>query len=103
MKQSTDRILTTHVGRLERPDELTAAMDAHPAKRPTDGAFAERLKTSVAEVVRRQAEVGVDVVTDGEFGKLSWHSYLLSRMAGFEPRSRRTTQARRASATAIGP
>lgn len=84
MKRSTDRILTTHVGRLQRPEPLTEAMMAQPQKRPTDAVFAKLLRESIAGVVREQAEAGVDVVNDGEFGKLSWHTYLMQRMAGFE-------------------
>jgi 5-methyltetrahydropteroyltriglutamate--homocysteine methyltransferase len=84
MKRSTQRILTTHVGRLQRPEELTAAMEAHPRGRPTDAAFAARLKTDVADIVRQQVAAGVDVVCDGEFGKLSWNSYLNGRLGGHE-------------------
>ncbi len=69
MQRSTDRILTTHVGRLQRPEDLTESMSAQPRKRPTDAAFAQRLRDSVAEVVRQQAEAGIDIVNDGEFGK----------------------------------
>src|SRR3954466_6646643 len=84
MKRSSDRILTTHVGRLQRPEPLTEAMMAQPEKRPTGDAFRRLLRESVAEVVRQQAEAGVDVVNDGEFGKPTWHVYLMQRMAGFE-------------------
>jgi 5-methyltetrahydropteroyltriglutamate--homocysteine methyltransferase len=84
MKRSTDRILTTHVGRLQRPEPLTEAMMETPEKRPTGDAFRRLLRESVADVVRQQAEAGVDVVNDGEFGKLTWHVYLMQRMAGFE-------------------
>jgi 5-methyltetrahydropteroyltriglutamate--homocysteine methyltransferase len=84
MKRSTNRILTTHVGRLQRPEELTQAMEAHPRGQPTDAAFAARLKDSVAGVVRQQAEAGVDIVCDGEFGKLSWNTYINGRLGGHE-------------------
>ena len=84
MKRSTDRILTTHVGRLQRPEALTAAMEAHARGRPTDPAFAAQLKTGVAEIVREQAETGIDIVNDGEFGKLNWNVYLNGRMGGHE-------------------
>src|ERR1700687_3615545 len=66
MKRSSERILTTHVGRLQRPEELTQAMEAHPRGQPTDAAFAARLKESVAAVVRQQAAAGLDIVCDGE-------------------------------------
>ena len=85
MKRSTGRILTTHVGRLQRPEELTQAMEAHPRGQPTDTAFTARLKESVAAVVRQQAAAGVDIVCDGEFGKLSWNTYINGRLGGHEP------------------
>ncbi len=84
MQRSTDRILTTHTGRLERPEAITSAMEEHPDGRPTDAAFADRLKSSVADIVDAQAKAGVDVVNDGEFGKLSWNTYLNGRLAGHE-------------------
>ncbi len=84
VKRSSQRILTTHVGRLQRPERLTQAMEAHPRGRPTDAAFAALLKEAVVDVVKQQAEAGIDIVCDGEFGKLSWHSYLMGRLAGHE-------------------
>jgi 5-methyltetrahydropteroyltriglutamate--homocysteine methyltransferase len=84
MKRSAERILTTHVGRLQRPEDVTQAMEAHPRGRPTDPAFAARLAGSVAEVVKEQAEAGVDIVCDGEFGKLGWNTYLHGRLGGHE-------------------
>jgi 5-methyltetrahydropteroyltriglutamate--homocysteine methyltransferase len=67
----TERILTTHAGALPRPAGLETP----------DG-----LRTAVAEVVRRQAELGLDIVDDGEFGKASWTGYLTDRLGGFEAR-----------------
>jgi 5-methyltetrahydropteroyltriglutamate--homocysteine methyltransferase len=84
MKRSTHRILTTHVGRLERPDTLTDAMIASPSGRPTDPAFKRHLSEAVTGVVSKQDELGVDVVCDGEFGKLSWNTYLYTRLGGHE-------------------
>ena len=84
MKRSSARILTTHVGRLQRPDEITAAMEADARGRPSDAAFAARLKSAVADVVRGQKEAGIDIVCDGEFGKLSWNTYLNGRLGGHE-------------------
>lgn len=88
MKRSTDRILTTHVGSLIRPPELLEFLRARQDGRPLDEeAYAACLKGSVAGVVRRQAEAGVDVVSDGEFGKsISWSQYALERLSGFERR-----------------
>ncbi|HEX8828652.1 MAG TPA: hypothetical protein VF778_11105, partial [Xanthobacteraceae bacterium] len=88
MKRSTDRILTTHVGSLIRPAPLQEFLRAKQADRSYDQAAYEAcLKSAVAEVVRKQAEVGVDVVSDGEFGKsISWSQYVLERLSGFESR-----------------
>jgi 5-methyltetrahydropteroyltriglutamate--homocysteine methyltransferase len=88
MKRSTNRILTTHVGSLIRPPELLEFFRAKHAGKPYDqAAYAKCLKDSVAAVVRKQADVGVDVVSDGEFGKsISWSQYVLERLSGFERR-----------------
>ncbi len=88
MKRSTDRILTTHVGSLIRPTPLQEFLRANQAGKPYDlAAYEDCLKVSVAQVVRKQAEVGVDVVSDGEFGKsISWSQYVLERLSGFERR-----------------
>jgi 5-methyltetrahydropteroyltriglutamate--homocysteine methyltransferase len=86
--RSTDRILTTHVGSLVRPDEFVTAMkDRRAGDGLDDAAFDALLSRCVHEVVRQQAEVGVDLVSDGEFGKtISWSRYILERLAGFEDR-----------------
>jgi 5-methyltetrahydropteroyltriglutamate--homocysteine methyltransferase len=88
MKRSTDRILTTHVGSLIRPEPLQQFLRLKQARQPFDeAAYRKCLTDSVAEVVRHQAEVGVDVVSDGEFGKsISWSQYVLERLSGFERR-----------------
>jgi 5-methyltetrahydropteroyltriglutamate--homocysteine methyltransferase len=88
MKRSTDRILTSHVGSLIRPPELIEFLRAQQEQRPVDeAAFAKCLTNAVADVVRAQADVGVDVVDDGEFGKtISWSQYALERLSGFERR-----------------
>src|SRR5262249_44490630 len=89
MKRSMDRILTTHVGSLIRPPQLQEFLRAKQAGKAYDQpGYQAYLKTSVAEVVRKQAEVGVDVVSDGEFGKsISWSQYVLERLSGFERRA----------------
>jgi 5-methyltetrahydropteroyltriglutamate--homocysteine methyltransferase len=88
MKRSTDRILTTHVGSLIRPQALQDFLRLKQAGKPYDEpAFEKCLQTSVAEVVRQQAKVGIDVISDGEFGKtISWSQYALTRLSGFERR-----------------
>jgi 5-methyltetrahydropteroyltriglutamate--homocysteine methyltransferase len=88
MKRSVDRILCTHVGSLIRPPELLEFLRAKQLKQPFDeAAYARCLADSVAAVVARQAEAGIDVVSDGEFGKsISWSQYLLERLSGFDRR-----------------
>jgi 5-methyltetrahydropteroyltriglutamate--homocysteine methyltransferase len=81
MRRSVERILTTHVGSLPRPADLLA-MVQDPARDAS--AYAARVRHAVAEVVRRQAEVGLDVVTDGELSKPSFITYVTGRLSGFE-------------------
>ena len=89
MKRSVDRILTTHVGSLIRPQPLQEFLRAKQASKPFDQqAYDHCLTRSVADVVRRQAEPGIDVISDGEFGKsISWSQYVLERLSGFERRA----------------
>jgi 5-methyltetrahydropteroyltriglutamate--homocysteine methyltransferase len=85
MKTSTDRILTTHVGSLARPLTLLKTMREKENGRPYDVAgFQAQVREAVAEVVRHQAEVGLDVVADGEMGKVSFVTYVDERISGFE-------------------
>jgi 5-methyltetrahydropteroyltriglutamate--homocysteine methyltransferase len=88
MQRSRNRILTTHVGSLIRPDALQQFLRAKQGGKPYDQkAYDACLTQAVAEVVRQQAEAGVDVVSDGEFGKsISWSQYVLERLSGFERR-----------------
>ena len=88
---TSERIRTTHVGSLIRPPELLQFIRPKQNGQPYDEqAYAKCLKSSVAEVVRRQAEAGIDVVSDGEFGKsISWSQYALERLSGFERRPAR--------------
>jgi 5-methyltetrahydropteroyltriglutamate--homocysteine methyltransferase len=84
MKRSTDRILVTHVGSLVRPPAIRDVMWARERERGYDEAVFERtLKDEVAAVVRQQAATGVDVVSDGEFGKAGWIRYVAERLGGF--------------------
>ena len=89
MKTSTDRILTTHVGSLIRPQALQEIMRAKQGGEAYDrAAYDACLKQSVADVVRRQADTGLDVISDGEFGKaISWNQYVVERLSGFELRA----------------
>jgi 5-methyltetrahydropteroyltriglutamate--homocysteine methyltransferase len=88
MKHSTERILTTHVGSLIRPPELQEFLRLKQGGKPYDErAYQKCLTETVAEVVRHQAEVGIDIPSDGEFGKsISWAQYALTRLSGFERR-----------------
>jgi 5-methyltetrahydropteroyltriglutamate--homocysteine methyltransferase len=88
MKRSTSRILTTHVGSLIRPAALQDFLRAIQGGQPYDEkAYQSCLTDSVAQVVRQQAQAGIDVISDGEFGKsISWAQYALTRLSGFERR-----------------
>ncbi len=83
MRRSTGRILTTHVGALQRPAELSAALAEHGQWAPE---VLGQLRAAVAGVVRRQLETGIDVVDDGEFGKTMWSRYVYDRLDGIEGR-----------------
>jgi 5-methyltetrahydropteroyltriglutamate--homocysteine methyltransferase len=88
MKRSTSRILTTHVGSLARPARLLDFARARQNGEAVDErGYHECLRSSVAEVVKRQAQAGIDIVDDGEYGKsTSWSLYALNRLSGFELR-----------------
>ena len=88
MKHSTGRILTTHVGSLIRPPQLQEFLRAVQGGKPYDEkAYQTCLTDTVAEVVRQQADIGIDIPSDGEFGKsISWAQYALTRLSGFERR-----------------
>ena len=88
MKRSEDRILTTHVGSLIRPKAIQDILAARQNGVAVDEAYHSRVLTeSVAGIVKRQAKTGVDVISDGEFGKsISWSQYVLERLDGFERR-----------------
>ena len=84
MKKSTERILTTHVGSLPRPDELVELMFAKAEGEAVDAALLERkTQDAVIEVVAHQREVGIDVVSDGEMSKPSYATYVTERLTGF--------------------
>ena len=87
MKRSTERTLTTFAGSLARPAGLLEVMRAREHGRPYDDAdYAARVRGAVAEAVRRQVDTGVDVVCDGEQGKLGFYAYVTERLGGFEAR-----------------
>jgi len=88
MKRSIDRILTTHVGSIVRPQALRELSAASSSSGDAAGRehYETGLKSLVADVVASQAAAGLDIVNDGEFGKSSWSNYVLARLTGFEPR-----------------
>jgi 5-methyltetrahydropteroyltriglutamate--homocysteine methyltransferase len=92
MKTSTDRILTTHVGSLPRPQEVVDLLFAQDRGDPVDEAkFNEVMRRSVAELLKRQEECGIDIVSDGETSKISYATYIRHRLTGFEGDSARPT------------
>ena len=82
MKHSTERILTTHAGSLPRPDDLLDLIQTPGVDR---GARAARVRSAVADIVRTQLDLGLDIVDDGEMSKPSFVTYVHERLAGFEP------------------
>jgi 5-methyltetrahydropteroyltriglutamate--homocysteine methyltransferase len=84
MKTGTDRILTTHVGSIPRPESITSLLRARLAGQTVEpGALEARVTQAITDVVRRQAEVGIDIVSDGEMGKTGFLAYAEERLAGF--------------------
>ncbi len=87
MKRSTDRILTTHVGSLPRPEDLFELMlDKMDGKPIDEQAYEERVRKAVVDSVRQQVDAGLDVVSDGEMGKPSFITYAAQRLDGLEKR-----------------
>jgi len=82
--RSTERFLTTHTGSLPRPDDLTRMMYAKEEGVPVEReALAARVRAAVAEMVKKQADAGIDIVNDGEMSKPSYATYVKDRLAGF--------------------
>ena len=98
MKRSTDRILTTHVDSLPRPEDL---VELYRDNSPDNTLF-PHLRSAVAEIVQEQARFGIDIVNDGEFGKAmrsamdfgAWWSYVYPRLAGYELREEEAKKGR---------
>jgi 5-methyltetrahydropteroyltriglutamate--homocysteine methyltransferase len=90
VQRSTGKFLTTHVGSLPRPDDLLTMMIKREDGGDVDAAaFSARANRAVEEVVKKQAELGIDVINDGEQGKISFVTYLNERLSGIvagEPR-----------------
>jgi 5-methyltetrahydropteroyltriglutamate--homocysteine methyltransferase len=87
VNRSTDRILTTHVGSLVRPRDIIEGMKARSLGASYDSAgLAAAIERGVADVVRRQVEMGIDIPNDGEYARLGYTSYINERLSGLEPR-----------------
>jgi 5-methyltetrahydropteroyltriglutamate--homocysteine methyltransferase len=87
MKRSTDRILTTHTGRLDPPPDLGDMTRARQTGGNVDqAAYESRLRESIRDIVKRQVDTGIDVVSDGELGKFNSFDYYSRRMTGLKSR-----------------
>lgn len=85
LKISSERILTTHTGSLPRPADLVAILNDKELGEGYDAAaFAARVRNAINDIVRRQAEVGIDVVDDGEHSKINWMAYARGRLSGLQ-------------------
>jgi 5-methyltetrahydropteroyltriglutamate--homocysteine methyltransferase len=92
MERSDSRILTTHAGALPRPDDLLSLNARLGSDPDLASSHRLRLRSAVQEVVDRQAQLGLDIVNDGEYGKAmrsrldygAWISYVIERFTGFE-------------------
>lgn len=98
MKRSTERILTTHVGSLPRPNDLRAMWAKTSDNAADDATLKARLRSAIGEVVLQQKHSGIDIPNDGEFGKPmraavdrgAWGNYIFNRLSGFTPSSAET-------------
>ena len=89
MERATDRIMTTHVGSLPRPHDLLDMMKARltgEGAQPDEAAYQQRVTEAVADIVKKQADAGIDVVTDGEISKSGFFAYAKERIGGLEER-----------------
>ena len=90
MARSSTKILTTHVGSLPRSKAVTDLVFAEERGEPVDARLAnETLTAAVGAAVKRQAEAGIDIVSDGEISKISYATYIKDRITGFEGDSHR--------------
>jgi 5-methyltetrahydropteroyltriglutamate--homocysteine methyltransferase len=85
MQRSSERVLTTHTGSLPRPADLVTLLNAKELSSSYDHvAYKERIRRAVSEIVRKQAETGIDIVDDGEHSKVNWMAYARARLSGLE-------------------
>jgi 5-methyltetrahydropteroyltriglutamate--homocysteine methyltransferase len=87
LQQNTDRIQTTHIGSLPRPHDLLDLLKAKFAGQPVDQATLDKtIAAAVTTCIRKQVECGLDIVTDGEFSKPGFFTYIQERLEGYEAR-----------------
>ncbi|HEX3505256.1 MAG TPA: cobalamin-independent methionine synthase II family protein [Xanthobacteraceae bacterium] len=87
LQQNSDRIQTTHIGSLPRPHHLLDQLKAKLSGQAFDEkAFDAELRQAVVDVVKKQKDCGIDIVTDGEFSKPGFFTYVQERLSGYEPR-----------------
>jgi 5-methyltetrahydropteroyltriglutamate--homocysteine methyltransferase len=85
MQRSSERVLTTHTGSLPRPADLVVLLNAKELSSTYDqAAYKDRIRRAVSEIVRKQAEAGIDIVDDGEHSKVNWMAYARARLSGLE-------------------
>src|SRR5947208_3493451 len=85
MKRSTERMITTHTGSLPRPDDLVDLLFAQESGDAVDmTGLTDRARSAVAETVQQQRDAGIDVVNDGEMSKVSYSTYVNTRLSGFD-------------------
>ena len=107
MKLSTDRILTTHVGSLPRPEQAVDLLFAQDRGEDCDAAeFEQVMRHAVSDAVDRQCQAGIDIVSDGEMSKISYATYIAKRFSGFDWNSEEDAfndGFRRAGQPGVGP
>ncbi len=88
MKRSIERILTTHTGSLPRPDNLMQMMIAKEQGKLVDASeLADTVRNAVADAVKHQVAVGIDIISDGEMSKIGFANYVKDRLTGFSGQS----------------
>ena len=84
MLKSVDRILTSHVGSLPRTQAVTDVLFAHEGNAPLPPNADRVISDAIVDIVRKQVDVGIDVVSDGEMSKISYATYIKDRLGGFD-------------------
>ena len=93
MKRNTDRVLTTHTGSLPRPTELLEILEGHDQREArAHPDYEPRVQRALRDAVRKQVEAGLDVITDGEMGRVAFSWYATERLTGFDGPTRTVFQ-----------